>query len=261
MGKLLDLKISPQPTETTCGPTCLQALYRYFGKRVSIDKIASEIPVLKDGGTLAVMLGNHALSRGFKATIYTYNLHIFDPTWFQHPQIDLRRQLASQKQVKKNKKLRLASAAYINFLDRGGNIVFEDLTPALLKRLLKKNQPILTGLSATYLYRSAREIAATNEYNSIEGEPSGHFVVLAGYDQKFKNLMVADPFHLNPFAGSHYYWVDVHRVISAILLGIVTYDANLLLIEPEGPFPAANATAATGTAKARPPSSRKRAAK
>ena len=98
---------------------------------------------------------------------------------------------------------------------------------------MKKDMPIITGLSATYLYRSAREIGETNEYNSIAGEPSGHFAVLSGYDKGMKNLLVSDPFHLNPFAGSHYYWVDIQRVISAILLGIVSYDANLLILEPD----------------------------
>ncbi len=99
MGKTLDLKILPQPTETTCGPTCLHALYRYFGERISLDRIIKEIPYLEEGGTLAVTLGNHALSRGYKATIYTYNLHIFDPTWFLHPGADLRRFLVAQKKV------------------------------------------------------------------------------------------------------------------------------------------------------------------
>lgn len=233
MGKTLDLKILPQPTETTCGPTCLHALYRYFGDRVSLQRIADEIPYLEEGGTLAVMLGTHALGRGYKATIYTYNLHIFDPTWFAHERTDLRRYLAAQSKAKRNSKLRFASRAYIDFLDRGGKIVFKDLTPELLKSFLEKNQPILTGLSATYLYQSAREIGATNEYNSVEGEPSGHFVILSGYDRKLRSLLVADPFDLNPFAGSNYYWVDIQRVISSILLGIVTYDANLLIIEPE----------------------------
>lgn len=233
MDKTIDLKIQPQPTETTCGPTCLHALYNFFGDKIALNRIVKEIPYLEEGGTLAVMLGSHALQRGYKATIYTYNLHIFDPTWFAHPETDLTRFLAAQMKIKRNKKLRLASSAYIHFLENGGKIVFQDLTPELLKNFLEKDQPILTGLSATYLYRSAREVGATNEYNSIEGEPSGHFVILSGYDKKLKSLLVADPFDLNPFAGSHYYWVDIQRVISSILLGIVTYDANLLIVEPD----------------------------
>lgn len=233
MKKTLDFRILPQPTETTCGPTCLHAVYRYFGDRVSLNTVIDEIEALEEGGTLAVILGVHALKRGYKAKIITYNLHIFDPTWFLNPNTDIRKYLLAQKKVKRNKKLQLATDAYIEFLDLGGKIIFEDLTPQLLRKHLKKDQPVLTGLSATYLYRSAREIGATNEYNSIEGEPSGHFVVLAGYDKEIDSLLVADPFHLNPFAGSNYYWVEIQRVISSILLGIITYDANLLIIEPE----------------------------
>lgn len=233
MRKTLDFRILPQPTETTCGPTCLHAVYRYYGDRVSLDRIIDEVPHLEDGGTLAVMLGSHALRRGYRAKIYTYNLHMFDPTWFLNSETDLRKYIEAQKKAKRNRKLLIASDAYLEYLDLGGEILFQDLTPQLLRRYIGKNKPVITGLSATYLYRSAREIGETNEYNSIAGEPSGHFVVLAGHDRKAKSLLVADPFHMNPFAGSNYYWVGIQRVISSILLGIVTFDANLLLIEPE----------------------------
>lgn len=232
MKKTLPLKILPQPTETTCGPTCLHAVYRYYGEKISLARVIDEIPSLEEGGTLAVMLGRHALSRGYRARIYTYNLHVFDPTWFLHPDTDLKRFLLAQKKAKREKKLRLATDAYVDYLENGGEIAFQDLTPQLLRGFLERGTPVLTGLSATYLYRSAREVPDTNEYNSIEGSPSGHFVVLAGYDRHVRNLLVADPFHLNPFAGDNYYWCDVRRVVSSILLGIVSYDANLLVIEP-----------------------------
>lgn len=232
MKKTLDFRILPQPTETTCGPTCLHAVYRYYGDRVSLHRIIEEIPHLEEGGTLAVMLGCHALKRGYKAKIYSYNLHIFDPTWFLHPETNLKKFIKAQKRVKRHKKLQVASDAYIEYLELGGEILFEDLTPQLLRRHIEKSKPLITGLSATYLYRSAREVSETNEYNSIAGEPVGHFTVLAGYDRRAKSLLVADPFHLNPFAGSNYYWVDIQRVISSILLGIITYDANILLLEP-----------------------------
>ena len=232
MKKTLPLKILPQPNETTCGPTCLHAVYRFYGDRISLGRVIEEIPALEDGGTLAVMLGRHALGRGYDAKIYTYNLHVFDPTWFLHSGLDMKRFLIAQKKAKRSKKLSYATDAYVDYLDHGGELLYEDLTPQLIGRHIERGMPVLTGLSATYLYRSAREIAETNEYNSIAGEPSGHFVVISGYDRHVRNLLVADPFNLNPFAGDNYYWCDVRRVISSILLGIVSYDANLLIIEP-----------------------------
>jgi hypothetical protein len=39
----------------------------------------------------------------------------------------------------------------------------------------------------------------------------------------------------NPVAAGHRYHVRVDRLINAILLGIVTYDANLLVIQPRTP--------------------------
>lgn len=60
----------------------------------------------------------------------------------------------------------------------------------------------------------------------------GHFVVLSGYDPEHREVTVADPLHNNPRYGSPYYGVGVERLISSILLGIVTYDANLLVITP-----------------------------
>ncbi len=61
----------------------------------------------------------------------------------------------------------------------------------------------------------------------------GHFVVLSGYDPVNREVLVADPLENNPGFGTQNYRVKMDRLIAAILLGIVTYDANLLVIEPQ----------------------------
>jgi ABC-type bacteriocin/lantibiotic exporter with double-glycine peptidase domain len=81
----LGFDIQSQPDKVTCGPTCLHALYQYYGEDISLKQVVREVKQLKAGGTLAVMLGNHALKRGYKALIYTYNLTVFDPSWFKYP--------------------------------------------------------------------------------------------------------------------------------------------------------------------------------
>ncbi|MBI4844285.1 MAG: hypothetical protein HY809_08200 [Nitrospirae bacterium] len=63
--------------------------------------------------------------------------------------------------------------------------------------------------------------------------PAGHFVVLSGYNREEKTVMVADPFHPNPYSESHHYTTSITRVLCSILLGVLTYDANLLIIEPK----------------------------
>ena len=60
----------------------------------------------------------------------------------------------------------------------------------------------------------------------------GHFVVIAGWDRVRERVLVVDPQQPNPYGSSHEYWIGVERVLAAILLGIVTHDANLLVIYP-----------------------------
>lgn len=222
----------PQPDDTTCGPTCLHALYRYFGDPIELDQVIQETAHLEDGGTLDVFLANHALRRGYRAVIHPYNLHVFDPTWFALPAAVLRERLLSQLDHKTNHKLHTAGRGYIEFLELGGELRFADLTPALIRRYLKRGIPILTGLSATYLYRTMREIPETCEDDALRGEPAGHFVIIYGYDRGKRQVLVADPYSNNPLAESHYYSVSPERLVGAIFLGIMTFDANLLVIEP-----------------------------
>jgi hypothetical protein len=235
MKKKLVLDILPQPDDTTCGPTSLHAVYRYFGDVLPLDRVISEVRPLEDGGTLAVYLANHALDRGYRATIYTYNLQIFDPTWFGRGDRPLREKLLLQARQSGQDRVRDASRAYLDFLQKGGRIRFEDGTAQIIRRTLNRSIPILTGLLSTYLYQCARETAEGSRLVSddVRGEPTGHFVVLTGYDKKLKKVQIADPLRQNPYSSEQEYEVDLQRLIGAILLGILTYDANLLVIEPQ----------------------------
>ncbi|MDF2578081.1 MAG: hypothetical protein K0S74_1565 [Chlamydiales bacterium] len=228
----LSFDIHQQPTEVTCGPTSLHSVYRYYGDDISLEQVIEEVPMLEDGGTLAVLLGCHALERGYQAAISTANMQIFDPTWFDKTGVDLRERLKAQAHVKNNLKLHLATEAYLKFLDLGGTIRFEDFTRKLIRKYLNQNIPILTGLSATFLYRTAREYGDTLFFDDIRGDPSGHFVVIHGYNRLTKQAYVADPVVYNPYSPTQHYAVHIDRLICAILLGILTHDANFLTITP-----------------------------
>lgn len=228
----LNLQMRPQPNDETCGPTCLHALYRYYGDSISLGAVIRQVPRLPSGGTLGVMLANHALRRGYCARIYSYNLQLFDPTWFGPGAPDIRERLAAQRAVKGDPKLATVTEAYLEFLTLGGELRFEDLTKALIRKYLNRQQPILTGLNATYLYRCAREFGPGSDYDDVRGEPLGHFVVLSGYDRDQRSVSIADPLPSNPATATHYYEVTMDRLIGAILLGILSYDANLLIVRP-----------------------------
>jgi len=232
MKALFPFDIAPQPDEITCGPTCLQAIYRYYGDPISLEQTIAEVAMLEEGGTLAVLLACHALPRGYRATIYTYKLQLFDPTWNGLSSRDLGEKLRSQLLFKRDPKLQAATEGYLRFLELGGELRAKDLSGALLRGFLNQGTPIIAGLSATFLYRSAREFGPNCDYDDIRGEPSGHFVVLHGYDREARTLHVADPLQTNPLTRSQKYVAGMDRVINAILLGVLTYDANLLIIQP-----------------------------
>lgn len=227
----LPVEIMAQPDELTCGPTCLHAIYRYWGENEALPEVIARTQRFEHSGTFAVFLACDALKKGYHATIYTYNLMVFDPTWFTRPDVDIAQCLMAQRKHKSDARLQHATEGYLEFLRLGGRLRFVDLSRYLIRGILRRKMPILTGLSSTYLYRTAREFGPDDVADDIQGLPAGHFVVIAGYDRPGRKFLIADPYGTNPYSPNTY-WVNVDRVVGAVLLGIVTHDANLLVICP-----------------------------
>lgn len=230
-GVLSSLDMRRQKDLFTCGPTCLHAVYRHFGDDLEMDTLIQEVRSLEGGGTLAVLLGCHALERGYGATLYSYNLRVFDPTWFSLDREEMLTRLRASIQSMEGKRRRVAAEAYERFLGLGGRVRMEDLSTELIHRYLDQGLPILTGLSATYLYQAPRELGVKDD--DIRGEPQGHFVVLAGHETESDQILIADPLGGTQWVTSTFYPVQMERLITAILLGVLTYDANLLILEPK----------------------------
>lgn len=236
---MLQLTIQTQPDDVTCGPTSLHALYQYYGFEISLEQIIDTVEKSLSGGTLAPMLGIHAQQHGFNTFIYVYNVSVFDPTWFIHGEVSnsfLYDKLIAQMRYKNDPNITIKTLAYCNYLQKGGTVRFKNLNPDLLKKYFNLGIPIITSLSATYLYSSSREYFThdgKSVYDDIQGSPCGHFVVLCGYDEPNKHVVIADPHQENPLSHNNYYKVSIYRLINAIMLGVLTYDANLLIIEPK----------------------------
>lgn len=231
MNTRLDVQILPQPDDTTCGPTCLHAIYSYYNYQADLVDIITEVESLAKGGTLGVVLANHALRSGFKVSLFTYNLLIFDPTWF-NGKTDINGKLAQRFRHTRSGKQRFAIRQYRQFLELGGKIALQDMNRRMLTSFLNKGIPILSGLSSTYLYRTARTNPQTMQDDDIRGGVEGHFVVLDGYNKEKRLVSIADPYPKNPISGTTKYSITIDRVITAILLGVMTYDANFIIIEP-----------------------------
>jgi hypothetical protein len=135
----------------------------------------------------------------------------------------------------KKRKLQFATDAFLEYLDLGGKVLMRDLTRDLLRSHLRRKVPVLSGLSATWLYHCSRETGTdVTDYDDVRGTPQGHFVVLHGYERKVRKVLVSDPHPDNPVAHGPQYWVDIDRLVSAIHLGVLTYDANMLVLTPRG---------------------------
>lgn len=225
-----------QPDDVTCGPTCLRKVYNYFGLDVELQEVLGEIDRNEDGGTLAVFLGLAALRRGFRARIYSYDLRIFDPSWDGLEPEALAEKIHCRIPYLRTAKAIRAAQAYLRLLELGGEIRFDELTPKLLKAILNRNHPILAGLSATHLYRMPRERHDPQTHALVEddvaGDPIGHFVVIVGYEHWGRRFSVRDPSAHVPLTEDGRQVVDAQRLINAILLGDLTYDAVLLEIWP-----------------------------
>lgn len=228
------IQIRQQPDDVSCGPTCLQGVYDFYGMHLTLDEVISSVRRVDHGGTLGVLLGLDALERGFSATLLTYNLDVFDPSWFGSPPKDLLPLLKRQLKHKTDPRLASAIEAYIEFLEAGGDVRHRELTPELLASIVRRGSPPITGLSATYLYGCQREVydGTKSQFDDVRGEPVGHFVVVSGVDRNTGKFRISDPSSDNPFHESGTYWVSPHRLIGAIFLGVTTYDGNLLLIQP-----------------------------
>jgi len=230
---LKKMRMLTQPDDVTCGPTSLHSVYNYYNYDIELGQVIKDVNFLEGGGTLAVFLGIDAIKKGFKVTLYSYNLKIFDPSWRDLPSVEIIEKLQKQLEYKSGKKFRDAVGAYINFLSIGGTLKFDPLTRELIEKYITRNIPILTGLSATYLYQSKREY--TNAKNvaiadDVKGYATGHFVVICAIKPDEK-VAILDPYFENPISQESYYEVEFSRLLNAIMLGVITYDGNLLIIE------------------------------
>ena len=236
---MIELSINTQPDDLSCGPTSLHAIYRYYGVDVPLENLIMNVGRSLSGGTLGPTLGSHALLQGFDVIIYINNLTEFDPTWFVHgkgnPAV-LVKKLEEQLRYNKDPEIQHVTKAYLDYLSLGGQVYFKSIDVQVLKHYFDQKVPVIAGLNATYLYRCARE-KYTSEgkavFDDIKGGPCGHFVVLCGYDEHHKLVVVADPHRKNPLSHDNYYKVSSHRLINAIMLGVTSYDANLLIIRPK----------------------------
>lgn len=220
------IEMPVQPSGTTCGPTSLYALYRYYGLDVTLDAVVDSVTTLPTGGTVDACLGADAIRRGFDARIVTTNLMMFDPTWAGLDMDSLLGKLSEMRTVyqRDNHKLSVITE-YINFLRLGGTIEIVGDMPSKHIDML----PCICGLSYTALTNSVRYDNSTDVSTEF-GELLGHFVLVSQYDSLHREYTVADPW---PGESGQHYNITEDELNRAMLFGTATNDGGLLFIAPK----------------------------
>lgn len=211
-----------QPTDESCGPTALDAVYRHYGEDFGLTALVDEVGTTIGGGTTAAMLGIDALSRGFSATIRDFSPVLFDPSWDGLSVDRLYDKLSASAATSYGKK-RQVLESYMAFIEAGGIIGLGPWEPGILLEELRHG-PTICGLCCGSLYRSprARYVDGKCIMDDLRGEPCGHFVVADLIDSG--RIAVHDPWDADVTV------MDESRLAMAILLGSTTLDSTVLAV-------------------------------
>lgn len=211
-----------QPTDESCGPTALDAVYRHYGEDFGVSALVAEVGTTIGGGTTAALLGIDALSRGFSATIRDFNPLLFDPSWDGFSVDRLYGKLSASAATSDGKK-RHVLESYMTFIEAGGKIGLGPWEPGILLEELRHG-PAICGLCCNSLYRSPRDLYVDGKciVDDLRGEPCGHFVVADLADNG--RIAVHDPWDASVTV------MDESRLAVAILLGSLTFDGTVLAV-------------------------------
>lgn len=238
--RILPVARLAQPDLRSCGPTCLAMVMGGAGTPASVDRLIAAVRRGPEGGTQAVDLAHLALDYGYHARLYPFGVRVFDPTWWEQDRggliacLDAREAALAARGASEDERSTVRS--WRTFLARGGHVAFAEPSASLLVRVLDRGRPVVCGVSATWLYRDARE-RPDDTPDPIGGEPVGHFVVVRGYTGGGLHFHIADPAEVLPDARSGFaadtavhgeYPLPASRLLHAVLLGDTTRDAVLL---------------------------------
>lgn len=194
-----------QPTNTTCSPTALSMLLRYYGEEFNVADISAKVPQVKnekgeDCGTINQQMATWCISLGFDVVLYTADVQVIDQSWSKLTSTEVVERLEARKSGFKVPSLgelwnNAYCQAYIEFIRSGGELhIANAITSKLLYKMLEKG-PVLPCLSFDTLYGIGRTInigEKETKPDDVNGKAWNHSVVIYGNDEQ-GNFLVADP--------------------------------------------------------------------
>lgn len=149
-------------------------------------------------GTFMPYLGLYAMNAGFKSTITTHNINVFDPTWFKLSTKEINSKLERRSKEKDvPHEYQKESVAYSKYLAAGGGLKFDYIRPELLIKNLDQKKPIILDVCSTMLHIKHRKNRVADEYSDVSGMPMYHAIVVSGFvkgqSAKDDKFIIVDP--------------------------------------------------------------------
>ncbi len=230
----IKLKRIVQP-HMECGPAALKIVMDYLGRdNYNLRKIINDTRSEQKYVDWEFKLGTAAVARGFNATIFTLSTHFFDPAWYKLSKPALIRRLKKRLAFVTRYNARdvrdgyifwcykQSTKAIIDFLTKGGNIVFKPITKELISSYISRGIPVICPVNGSIFYGKRR--VYRKKYDDIRGVAFGHFVTVIGH-KKDRFIVMDNERMSNKTKGI--IEVDQDMLINSILL----FTGDIVVVE------------------------------
>jgi len=175
----------------TCGSSSLQQVLAYYGVKLGLDEILKDIKKYKYG-TFMPYLGLYAKRLGFMPKIVTYDVKVFDPTWFGLLVGQIIKKLETRsREMDVPHVYRSECKAFVRYLKAGGAIEFDFIKKGRIIKELERKRPVIVDVCSTILHRKERKNRVKDKYSDTSGEPMYHAVVVSGHEKG--KFIIVDP--------------------------------------------------------------------
>ncbi len=231
--------IKQKPAE--CMQTSATQLLSFFDPTIKVDDVINEVPVYVENGekigTSPGHLATYFVQKGYKTTVYIFDVELFDLSWEMTSGSEIIELLKQrQKYIPANSWLAKYHHILVDgwelFVKAGGSFAQPPLTAQLIKDLLIKS-PILVMVNSTYLNHQSKQQYDKKkdkfEDDAIKGRSLTHGVTCTGY--KDGRFLIVDP---DPPEGREQHrWIQSDHLIASIMAAQTESDNLLMVIEQE----------------------------
>jgi hypothetical protein len=172
----------------TCGPSSLQQVLNYYGDPTSLSEILANVKMFPSG-TPPSYLALGAKKLGYKTKLISFDVDYVDPSWKNASKKEIAEKLRKRLPTLKDKSAKMRTRGLLTALKGGVDLEIQIPSEKILIGYLKGGIPPIITLSYNVLHNYKRKF--NDKQDDVKGHPSGHYVVVSGYDDK--NLIITDP--------------------------------------------------------------------